>query len=106
MIRKVPSNAPLSPHGACQDGFAIYWPIHASDLGREQRNRYLARLDACFHLLAREPHRGHACDDIRLGYRKYHVGRHLIFYRESPEGVKIIRILHDRMDIETHLDDD
>ena len=74
--------------------------------GREQRNIYLARLDASFHLLAREPHRGHACDDIRLGYRKYHVGRHLIFYRESTEGVKIIRILHDRMDIEAHLDDD
>jgi len=74
--------------------------------GREQRNRYLARLDACFHLLAREPHRGRACDDIRPGYRKYHVGRHLIFYRASPEGLEIIRILHDRMDIETHLDDD
>ena len=74
--------------------------------GREQRNSYLARLDACFHLLAQEPRRGRACDDIRPGYRKYHVGRHLIFYRESPEGVEIIRILHDRMDIEVHLDDD
>ena len=74
--------------------------------GREQRNRYLARLDACFHLLALEPHRGRACDEIRPGYRKYHVGRHLIFYRESQDGVEIIRILHDRMDIEAHLDDD
>ena len=74
--------------------------------GHEQRNIYLARLDACFHLLAREPHRGRACDDIRAGYRKYHVGRHLIFYRESLEGLEIIRILHDRMDIEAHLDDD
>jgi toxin ParE1/3/4 len=74
--------------------------------GHEQRNNYLARLDACFHLLAREPQRGRACDDIRPGYRKYHVGRHLIFYREFPEGVEIIRILHDRMDIEAHLDDD
>jgi toxin ParE1/3/4 len=69
------------------------------------RNTYLARLDACFHLLAREPHRGRVCDDIRPGYRKYHVGRHLIFYRESPEGVEVIRILHDRMDIEAHLDE-
>ena len=74
--------------------------------GREQRNTYLARLDASFHLLAREPQRGRACDDIRPGYRKYHVGRHLIFYREIPDGVEIIRILHDRMDIEAHLDDD
>jgi toxin ParE1/3/4 len=74
--------------------------------GRAQRNSYLARLDASFHLLAQEPHRGLACDDIRPGYYKYHVGRHLIFYRVSPEGVEIIRILHDRMDIEAHLDDD
>jgi len=74
--------------------------------GREQRNTYLARLDASFHLLAREPQRGRACDDIRPGYRKYHVGRHLIFYRDIPDGVEIIRILHDRMDIETHLSDD
>jgi toxin ParE1/3/4 len=74
--------------------------------GRAQRNIYLARLDACFSLLAHEPHRGHSCDDIRPGYRKYHVGRHLIFYRESPDGIEIIRILHDRMDIEAHLDDD
>jgi len=74
--------------------------------GRKQRNTYLARLDASFHLLAREPQRGRACDNIRPGYRKYHVGRHLIFYRETPAGVEIIRILHDRMDIETHLDDD
>jgi len=74
--------------------------------GREQRNIYLTRLDACFHLLAREPERGRACDVIRPGYRKYYVGRHLIFYRQSPGGIEIIRILHDRMDIEVHLDDE
>ena len=74
--------------------------------GREQRNTSLARLDACFHLLAREPARGRACDAIRPGYRKDHVGRHLIFYRPSPGGIEIIRILHDRMDIEAHLDNE
>jgi toxin ParE1/3/4 len=74
--------------------------------GREQRNLYLTKLDDCFHLLAQEPQRGKACDDIRSGYRKYHVGRHLIFYCQSAEGLKIVRILHDRMDIEIHFDDD
>ena len=69
-----------------------------------ERNRYLKNLDASFHLLAEEPQRGKACDDIRPGYRKYHVGRHLIFYRQSTEGLEIIRILHDRMDVETYLD--
>jgi toxin ParE1/3/4 len=74
--------------------------------GREQRNLYLTKLDACFQLLAQEPTRGKSCDDVRPGYRKYHVGRHLIFYRQSTEGVEIVRVLHDRMDIEAHFDDD
>ncbi len=73
--------------------------------GREQRNRYLSRLDACFRMLAESQEMGHACDDIREGYRQYHVGRHLIFYRQSEAGITVIRILHDRMDIEAQLSD-
>jgi toxin ParE1/3/4 len=73
--------------------------------GREQRDRYLAKLDQSFYLLAKEPQHGRDCADIRAGYRKYHVGRHLIFYRMAQDGIKIIRILHDSMDIESHLDD-
>ena len=49
--------------------------------GRDQRNRYLSHLDEAFHLLAQEPDRGRPCDEIRQGYRKYYVGRHVIFYR-------------------------
>ncbi len=74
--------------------------------GKEQRNLYLAKLDAVFHLLAQEPQLGKACDDIRPGYRKYHVGRHLIFYHLTSGGLEIVRILHDRMDIEAYFDDD
>jgi toxin ParE1/3/4 len=70
--------------------------------GRDQRNKYLARLDDSFHTIAREPQIGLACDYIRHGYRKYHVGRHLIFYRQTESVVEIIRILHDRMDVESH----
>jgi toxin ParE1/3/4 len=55
--------------------------------------------------VAKEPQRGRDCTDIRAGYRKYYVGRHLIFYRMAQDGIKIIRILHDSMDIESHLDD-
>jgi toxin ParE1/3/4 len=73
--------------------------------GREQRDRYLAKLDHAFHLLAKEPQRGRDCADIRVGYRKHQVGRHLIFYRMAQDGIEIIRILHDSMDIESHLDD-
>jgi toxin ParE1/3/4 len=46
------------------------------------------------------------CDDIRPGYCKYHVGRHLIFYRQVSDGLEIVRVLHDRMDVETHFNDE
>jgi toxin ParE1/3/4 len=71
--------------------------------GREQRNIYLSKLDESFHILAEQPHIGNARDDIRKGYRVYHVGRHLIFYRQKSTAIEIIRILHDRMDVEIHL---
>ncbi len=71
--------------------------------GREQRNIYLSKLDESFHRLADQPHLGNARDDIRKGYRIYHVGRHLIFYLQKSSDIEIIRILHDRMDVETHL---
>lgn len=74
--------------------------------GHEQRNNYLAKIDAAFHLLAIEPQRGRACNDLLLGYYKYRVGRHLIFYRHASEGMEIVRILHGSMDIEAHFDDD
>jgi toxin ParE1/3/4 len=54
-------------------------------------------------VLADAPTLGRSCDAIRPGYRKYHEGRHLIFYVLIPEGIKIARILHDSMDAERHL---
>ena len=70
--------------------------------GRDQRNRYLAMLDSSFKSISHQPGIGTMCDYIRQGYRKYHVGRHLVFYRENGKHIEIIRVLHDSMDIERH----
>jgi len=34
-----------------------------------------------------------------LEYRKLHINRHLIFYREEHGNIVIVRLLHDRMDV-------
>jgi toxin ParE1/3/4 len=73
--------------------------------GREQRNRYLAKLDNGFHILAERHQRGRSCNNIRLSYRKYSIGRHLIFYRESQEGIEIIRVLHASMDVGSYFNE-
>lgn len=72
--------------------------------GTAQQKRYLSQLDFAFYDLADKPSIGRACDDIREGYFKYGVGKHLIFYRcSAPDIIEIVRILHSRMDIEQHL---
>ena len=53
--------------------------------------------------LAQSPKSAPACDDIRPGYRRRSVERHLIYFRITAYGIAIIRILHDRMDVLRHL---
>jgi toxin ParE1/3/4 len=71
--------------------------------GVEQRNKYLTQLDTRFALLADTPTLGRSCNALRAGCRKYHEGRHMIFYVLNPQGIKIVRVLHDSMDAERHL---
>lgn len=72
--------------------------------GREQRRYHLALLDRSFNDLAENPSQGQQCDEIRDGYSKFPSGRHVIFYRErAAAGIEIVRVLHERMDMGTHL---
>ena len=75
--------------------------------GVQQRNTYLAQIDAAFHDLSNAPDKGRKCDYIRHGYRKYKVGKHNIFYRNiDTEEIEIVRVLHERMDIDNRLKED
>ena len=72
--------------------------------GKTQQRRYLNQLDTAFHDLATNPEIGRICDEIREGYFKFGVGKHLIFYRyKEKDQIEIVRILHTRMDTEQHL---
>lgn len=49
---------------------------------------------------------GKSMEHIREGYRSVKVKSHLIFYRKDADGiVEVIRILHERMDIENRLNE-
>jgi len=43
------------------------------------------------------------CDEVYEGLRVYPSGKHLIFYFATDKGTDIIRVLHERMDIPSHL---
>jgi toxin ParE1/3/4 len=71
--------------------------------GREQRVRYVAQLRARLSLLRDHPELGPEHGADRPGLRKLIVGAHLAFYRHDDQRILVMRVLDQRMDIETHL---
>ena len=57
-------------------------------------------------LLAGNPGLGRPCDEVRPGLRRMEQGKHVAFYREEPGGIRIARILHQRMLPENQAIDD
>ncbi|WP_119273623.1 type II toxin-antitoxin system RelE/ParE family toxin [Taklimakanibacter deserti] len=68
----------------------------------EQADSYHAAIVSAFEGLAAGTKRGRTVS-IREGYFKYSVGSHLVFYKLSDTGIDVVRVLHQRMDIDSHL---
>lgn len=78
------------------------WQYSIQRWGLNQTERYIDALTTTFTLLAKRPQSGRPCDNIRTGYRKYSVTRHVIYYRKTDYGIEVIRVLHDRMSAPKH----
>ena len=65
--------------------------------GWRQTNRYLAKLEDGFELLAQNPSIGRSCDSIRPGLRRFEIGKHVVFFILEPNGIQIVRMLHQQM---------
>ena len=87
---------------ATQDLESI-WAYSAEQWGVELAHRYTDDIVNAFEKLASNPEQGGSSDHVREGYRRYRVGRHIIYYRIAEYGVDVVRILHGRMDAPTHL---
>jgi toxin ParE1/3/4 len=94
----------LSP--AAQADLGDIWDYSARNWGEEQADRYILAIRAACEALADGSKQGRAIDDIRPGYRKLAVASHFLFYRLTDTGlIDVIRILHQRMDIASRLQD-
>jgi toxin ParE1/3/4 len=72
--------------------------------GRAQAERYIRGLEQRFTALADNPLTGIAREDLRpAGLRSIVHGSHVVFYQPQPYGVLIVRVLHGRQDVRTHL---
>jgi toxin ParE1/3/4 len=48
-------------------------------------------------ILARNPGIGRACDSVNPGLRRFEHERHVVFYRIVTGGIRVSRVLHQRM---------
>ena len=79
------------------------WGYTAQQWGVAQADQYLYDLDREIQGLLTFPELGTACDHVRAGYRQLQVKRHLVFYRRNGQGLEIVRVLHDAIDVKSHL---
>ena len=77
------------------------WDHAADQWGFDQADRYTDRIrDTCNGLADGE--RIGSVADIRVGYLKYAVGWHFVFFAKDGDGIAVIRVLHQSMDVEKH----
>jgi len=71
----------------------------------EQADRYYNLIFDEINYICKNSISGKSMEHVRKGYRASKVKSHLIFYRILNDTIEVIRILHERMDIENRLND-
>lgn len=85
-----------------RDVIVIY--LHgAAKFGVAQAERYAASLSAKLEVLAENPSFGADYGFVLQGLHRGECGVHAVYYRRTDEGIRVLRILHGRMDAGRHL---
>ena len=80
------------------------WNYTAKKWSEVQADKYYAAIQLAFTRIAQNQSLGKPYDDIKEHLLGYKSGKHIIFYRLiSPDNMEVIRILHERMDLQSRL---
>lgn len=88
-----------------QEDLVKIWSYTVETWSEKQADVYFQNLVLAFENIASKPTTiGRSYEDVKAGYRGLHCGRHIVFYRILKNGkVRVIRVLHERMDFGKHL---
>ena len=71
--------------------------------GRDQLIVYRDKINDALLARSHNPQLGHCRDDLPTTHLVYPVGSHLIVYRPGEDSLGIVRILHQRMSLSSHV---
>lgn len=83
--------------------FKDIWAYTAQQWGEAQADQYLRDIDREIQGLLKFPEMGTSCDAVRTNYRALHVRSHLVFYLRTGQCLEIVRVLHESMNVKSHL---
>ncbi|MFH1796912.1 MAG: type II toxin-antitoxin system RelE/ParE family toxin [Pseudomonadota bacterium] len=79
------------------------WAYTVENWGEEQAVQYVAQVRAALELLRTNPGLARPAEDVRPGLRKFTVGSHVLYVRLGDRFLRLVRVLHGRMDAGRHL---
>ncbi|MDX8388514.1 MAG: type II toxin-antitoxin system RelE/ParE family toxin [Ghiorsea sp.] len=71
--------------------------------GTKQKKKYLSLFQNSFQELCRNPQSGKQYNELHQGLCSHLCQKHIIFYLNTKNELQIIRVLHQSMDVESHL---
>jgi toxin ParE1/3/4 len=86
--------SPLAAHDIEQ-----IWNYTANQFGIAHAEDYARQIWRAMEDIAAHPFIGQACPEIRAGYHRYRAGSHVRFHMVAENGVTLIPILHQGMDV-------
>ncbi len=79
------------------------WLYTFNEWDEKQADCYLDDLEVTFSLLAEQPLQCRERSEFNPPVRIHPHASHIIVYLAVEEGINIIRVLHERMDVDTHI---
>jgi len=79
------------------------WLYTAEEWNLSQADKYLDQLASTLKNLVDHPEMGKERDELRKGYRSLLVNHHIVFYRVIDDEIQIMRVLHESVDLASHL---
>jgi toxin ParE1/3/4 len=75
--------------------------LHISRRNPAAASRFSDDVDQKCRRLAQFPGLGAACEELAPGLRQVSLGKYVLFYRPTDDGIELIRVLHGARDIST-----
>ena len=79
------------------------WLYTFDEWGEKQADKYLDDLDTAIKLLAEQPLISRKRTELDPPVRIHHHGHHLVVYLALGDGISVVRVLHESMDVDSHL---